>query len=69
MAAFSLPALGATLVPFVGAFAGTLLTKRNRGWYAGLKKPCFQPPGFIVGKDDIINQLIKFRASFFEQRL
>ena len=30
MVAFSLPALGATLLPFAGAIPGSMITRRNR---------------------------------------
>jgi benzodiazapine receptor len=49
MVVFSLPALGATLLPFAGAIPGSIITKKNRGWYDHVEKPSWRPPPWVFG--------------------
>jgi len=49
MVAFSLPALGATLLPFAGAIPGSMITRKNRGWYDNVEKPSWRPPPWVFG--------------------
>jgi len=45
-----LKAVGATLLPFVGAIPGSMITKRNiKGWYENIKKPEWRPPNWAFG--------------------
>ncbi|XP_023345705.1 translocator protein [Eurytemora carolleeae] len=46
----NLPAIGATLAPFVGALPGSLITRTEvKGWYRHIKKPEWRPPNWAFG--------------------
>ena len=45
MVAFSLPALGATLLPFAGAIPGSMITRKNR-----VSRACFYLMSFCRGE-------------------
>jgi len=50
MTVLSLPAVGATLIPFLGGIPLRILASQDIvGWYAGLKKPDWTPPSSIFG--------------------
>jgi len=50
MTVLSLPAVAATLLPFVGAVPGSILTRKNiKGWYENIKKPDWRPPNWAFG--------------------
>ena len=39
-----------TLLPFVGAIPGSVITRRNiRGWYEHLDRPAWRPPNWAFG--------------------
>ena len=45
-----LAALGATLAPFLGGIAGSMITRKNIGpWYQHIKKPSWRPPNWAFG--------------------
>jgi len=45
-----LKAVGATLLPFVGAIPGSMITRGNiKGWYENIKKPSWRPPNWAFG--------------------
>ena len=46
----SVKGLVATLLPFVGAIPGSIITKNNiRSWYEHLEKPSWRPPNWAFG--------------------
>lgn len=43
-------AVGAVSLPFVGGFAGSIITRSEiPNWYKGLKKPSWTPPNWLFG--------------------
>ena len=45
-----LPAAAATLLPYVGGFAGSFITRKNiPNWYEHLVKPSWRPPNWAFG--------------------
>jgi tryptophan-rich sensory protein len=45
-----LAAVGATLLPFLGAVPGRVITRRNiDSWYRHIKKPSWRPPNWAFG--------------------
>ena len=39
-----------TLLPFLGAIPGSVITRRNiRGWYEHLDRPAWRPPNWAFG--------------------
>jgi len=50
MTVISLPAIGATLLPFVGGIPLRILARQDiAGWYSALKKPEWTPPSSTFG--------------------
>ena len=46
----SLQGVVATLLPFVGAVPGSIITRNNiKGWYQHIKKPDWRPPNWAFG--------------------
>ena len=42
--------IGATLLPYVGGFAGSFITKSNiKNWYENLDRPSWRPPNWAFG--------------------
>jgi len=43
-------AVGATLLPFLGAVPGSIVTRKNiKGWYEHIKRPDWRPPNWAFG--------------------
>merc|ERR1719154_238846 len=45
----SLPSLVGTLLPFVGAVPGSVITRKNQEWYKSIQKPSWRPPSWAFG--------------------
>ena len=45
----SLQSLVGTLLPFVGAIPGSIITRRNQDWYRHIEKPSWRPPSWAFG--------------------
>ena len=46
----TLAAVGATLFPFLGGLAGSVITKKNiKPWYEKIKRPSWRPPNWAFG--------------------
>ena len=43
-------AVGAILLPYIGGFAGSFITRKNiKSWYENLDRPSWRPPNWLFG--------------------
>ena len=45
----TLQSLVGTLLPFVGAVPGSIITRKNQEWYRSIDKPSWRPPSWAFG--------------------